>query len=182
MVFVKPKKFYQSFIKNLNSFIKWVGGNFNPQKNTQKENFIMPRETVLINTTPHPIVIMDNNNNVIQTLSKSNLEIRIGTEEISGTVIKTSFIDFDGFEKPVGYNQSVQFVGQPEVYDADKNKTYTIEYAIGILEKTYKNKVTFVASMPTAMIAKREDVVCIDNPVRNEKGHTVGCKGFRSFI
>jgi hypothetical protein len=101
---------------------------------------------MIINKTPHDINIVNEKNEFIKTIPKSDSQIRLAvktqqTEEIEG--IKTS----------------VSVFGEPEGLPEYKNGVF---YIVSQLVKT--------------ALPKREDLLVPAEVVRDEKGQIIGCK------
>jgi hypothetical protein len=101
---------------------------------------------MIINKTPHDINIVNEKNEFIKTIPKSDSQIRLAvktqqTEEIEG--IKTSVLVF----------------GEPEGLPEYKNGVF---YIVSQLVKT--------------ALPKREDLLVPAEVVRDEKGQIIGCK------
>lgn len=106
--------------------------------------------TKLINLTPHPIVLMDANDQVVETIASTGIA-RAKQEN-------TSIGSVNGF--PLS---EVRF-GEPE----------------GMPEP--KEGVMYVVSQITANALKAQgrtdDILIVDQAVRDDKGRIVGCRGF----
>lgn len=106
--------------------------------------------TKLINLTPHPIVLMDTNGQVVETIESTGFA-RAKQEN-------TSIGSVNGF--PLS---QVRF-GEPEGMPAPQD---------GVL---------FVVSQITANALKdqgrTEDILIVDQAVRDDQGRIIGCRGF----
>lgn len=102
----------------------------------------------LINLTPHPVNMLDNENKLIKVLPKC--------------------------EVPPRLKQETKNVGEINGFPLTETKFGTTEH----LPKKQVGVFLIVSRLVLAANPKRTDLIVPNDLVRNEKGHIVGCKSF----
>lgn len=100
----------------------------------------------IINLTPHSIVIVDDDNNIVRTIEPSGTVARV-----SAKTVRTG--EFDGI--PLSATEFGEVVDLP-----------------GPTEET----VFVVSSLVASRVPERADVLIPNESVRDEKGRIVGCR------
>ena len=104
----------------------------------------------LINLTPHAIIMMDDNENILLVIEPSGDVARVSVR-----TERTETLAMDGIEIPVSKSVYGEVEGLPEAKD-------------GVIY--------IVSSLVAQRVPERKDVFIPNESVRDEKGRIIGCK------